>query len=116
MKKRLLFFLLLALCSSCSTVEFNTSGNEVFYVSTFSKSEKEITVEVEKDFYFWGLSPEKLDFDLQDEFESKGVYNPSFVKVTQKTTFSNLFYTIITLGLYAPVTYEVRILSNGNLK
>lgn len=114
--KNLMLSILLLACTACSTVEFNTSGREVFKVSALKGSEKQVSVDVTKDFYFWGKAPEYAEFDLQDEMEGKGIYNPSYVSIEQRYTFTDIFFTFITLGLYCPVTYQVTLLSNGELK
>lgn len=101
---------------SCSTMEFNTSGNETFFVSARARSEKLITFEKTKDFYFWGMSPVRSDFNLEEEANGMGVFFPSYVTVEQRYKFSDILYTLITLGLYCPVTYTVTLLSNGEQK
>lgn len=107
--------MLLAL-TACSTMEFNTSGREIFRVNAHSSNEKVLSVEATKDFYFWGLSPDYAEFNLQDETIRLGVNDPSYVSVEQSYTFINILYTVITLGLYCPVTYKVTLLSNGDVK
>lgn len=116
MKKILIFHFLMLALWGCSTMEFNTSGREPFLVGAASKSEKQITVESTKDFFFWGLSPDYAEFNLQDETKDLGVYNPSYVSIEQRYTFTDVFFTFITLGLYSPVTYKITLLSNGELK
>ncbi len=103
-------------CSACSTMEFNTGGQEPFLVSAKSNSERLVSVEKTKDFYFWGMSPEKSEFNLQDETKDQGVFNPSYVAIEQHFTFTDVLYSVITLGLYCPVTYKITLLSNGELK
>lgn len=102
--------------SACSRMEFNTSGRGPFFVAARSGSERLVTVETTKDFYFWGMSPVIAEFNLQDETQRQGVYNPSYVAIEQRYKFSDILYTFITLGLYCPVTYRVTLLSNGELK
>ena len=114
--KNLMLSILLLACSACSTMEFNSNGQETFKVSSTRSSEKQITVEVTKDFYFWGMSPEYAEFDLQDETRGLGVNNPSYVAIEQSFTFKDVFFTFITLGLYCPVTYQVTLLSKGGVK
>lgn len=108
-------FFVAGLCG-CSTMEFNTSGREPFYVSARPGSEKQVSAEVTKNFYFWGLSPDYSEFNLQDEVQGLGVYNPSYVAVEQRYTLSDVFFTVVTLGLYCPSTYKVTLLTNGELK
>ena len=108
-------FMMLGL-GACSTMEFSTNGTEVFTVAAQAKSEKQVTVETTKDFYFWGMSPERAQFDLQDETKWLGVYNPSYVTIEQSYSFSNILFTVVTLGLYCPVTYKLTLLTNRELK
>jgi uncharacterized protein YceK len=108
-------FMLLAL-SACSTIEFNTSGNEKFRVGILSASEKEASVVITKDFYFWGLSPEFAEINFQDETKNLGVNFPSYVTIEQSYTFKDIAYTFLTLGLYCPVTYKLTLLTNGSVK
>ncbi len=103
-------------CSACSTVEFNTNGRETFTVAARASSEKQVEVETTKDFYFWGLAPKKEAFNLQDETNGLGIYNPAYVTIEQRYTAKDLFLTFVTLGMYCPVTYKVTLLTNGELK
>lgn len=116
MKNFVFSIILMLLFCACSTMEFNTSGQEPFTVAARSMSERLVTVETTKDFYFWGMSPLNPEFNLQDETDGAGVYNPSYVAIEQRYKFSDILYTLITLGLYCPVTYKVTLLSNGELK
>lgn len=85
-------------------------------VSPLEGSKKQIQVETTKDFYFWGMSPVYAEFDLEEEMAGQGIDNPSYVAIEQRYNFKDIFYTFITLGLYCPVTYQVTLLSNGELK
>lgn len=114
--KNLSLVIVFILTSACSTIEFNTSGREPFNVGAISGSERLIEVERSKDFYFWGLTPEKAEFNLQDETAGEGANNPSYVSIEQRYTFKDIFFTFATLGLYCPVTYKVTLLSKGEAK
>lgn len=107
---------LLFYVSACSTVEVTTSGNEVFYVSAYPKSDEVIELELKKDFYFWGLYPKVAELNLQDETKNLGLYNPSFVSVEQFYTKVDILYGIVTLGLYMPSSYKITLLTNRELK
>lgn len=116
MKKFFVLFVLTLVNSSCSTVEFNTNGREPFYVSAHPKSEKLVEIVRTKDFYLWGLLPEVHQFNLQDETKYEGLYNPSYLTVEQVFSFKNVFFSLVTLGIYTPVDYKVSLLSDGDLK
>jgi hypothetical protein len=114
--KNIFSIFMMLVCSACSTMEFTTSGNEVFTVSSGPKSERQVTAEVTKDFYFWGMTPANPEFNLQDETKGLGANNPSYVTIEQSYTFSDILYTFVTLGLYCPVTYRVTLLTSRELK
>lgn len=114
-----LFFVLLAfclMCTSCSTIEFNTSGREVFQISARSGSERIIEVETTKDFYFWGMVPASQELDLWDETHKEGISNPSYVSIEQRYRIRDILFTFATLGIYCPSTYRVQLLSLGENK
>lgn len=112
------FFLIFSILffSACSSVEINTVGNESFYVGAYSQSDKEITQKKTVDFYFWGHVPVKDDVVLSELFDGQGIYNPSYINIKQYYSFSNIIASLLTLGLYMPVTFEVTLRSNEYLK
>jgi len=107
---------LISILTSCSSIEFTSSGRETYFVAAKVGSERGVDVEVTRGFYFWGLSPNKAVFNLSEEFKGLGVSNPSYVAITQKYTLSDVLLTLLSLGLYSPVTYEVTLLSKGETK
>ena len=108
--------ILLLACSACSTMEFNSTGRETFKVSSTGRYETKVSVVETKEFFFWGMIPEYAEFNLQDEMAGLGFYNPTDVTIEQRYTFKDIFLTFITLGLYCPVTYQVTLLSERDVK
>ncbi len=115
MKNFLMSILMLA-CCACSTMEFNSTGREAFKVSSNGIFETKVTVEETKEFFFWGMVPEYAEFDLQDEMKGQGYDNPTDVTIEQRYTLKDIVLTFITLGLYCPVTYQVALLSQGDVR
>lgn len=95
---------------SCSHVDFVAGGNTPFKISGEKNSDETVEIEGTADFYFWGQAPEELKVDLEDFETRMGMTRPSFVSVEQTFGFKSLFYTFITLGLYCPVDYKVKML------
>ena len=114
--KNLLISIFLLACCACSTMEFNSTGKEIFKVSSNGSFETKISVEVTKEFFFWGLAPKYAEFDLQDEMKGQDYNNPTNVTIEQRYTLKDIVLTFITLGLYCPVTYQVTLLSQGDVK
>ena len=107
-----LFVFFLFFISSCSSLDFVVSknGKTPFKISASKSSGKEIEIESRSDFYFWGKSPLNDVIDLDDYAVERGLENPSSVTVSQSIGWRSLLYTIVTLGLYAPVDYKISLL------
>lgn len=96
--------------AGCSHVDFVSEGNTPFKISAEKNSDDTVEVEGTVDFYFWGQSPTEMKVDLED-FETKlGMTRPSFVSVEQTWKPMSLLLTFVTLGLYSPVDYKVKML------
>lgn len=79
--------------SACSTVTIRPEGQ--------SKLSNEPTYSDSKPFYFWGLSGEH-------HIDVLKVCNASEpLQMQSQQTFSDGFFTMITLGIYAPHTAKV---------
>ncbi len=104
-----LFIISFTICS-CSHVDFESSGSTPFKISAEKNSDESVEVEGTADFYFWGQSPSEMKVDLED-FETKlGMTRPSFVSIEQTWRPMSVFLTFVTLGLYSPVDYKVKML------
>ncbi|MBY0416029.1 MAG: Bor family protein [Bdellovibrionales bacterium] len=108
-------FVLTTFCA-CSTTEFSADGKDSYSVGVIPRSEKEVSVEVTKDFYYWGATPKVAEVNFRDELEGVGLYDPSYVSIEERHTFKDVLWTVATLGMYCPVTYKVTLLTNGKVK
>lgn len=103
-------FITAFILGSCSHVEFIAGGNTPFKISVEKNSEEIVEVKGTADFYFWGQVPDQIKVDLEDFETQLGMIKPSFVSLEQTFEWKSLFYTIVTLGLYCPVDYKVKML------
>lgn len=103
-------FLSVFLLSSCSSLNFVAEGNTPFKISPVSNSDQYVEEEGSADFYFWGQAPGVMKIDLEDMETKFGMTRPSFVSLEQNFSAKSLFFTVITLGLYCPVDYKVKML------
>ena len=97
--------------SSCSSLDFISSGNTPFKISAGKKSEQIVEISSTADFYFWGHSPENLIVDLEDSAHKMGLEDPSAVTISQMTNWKSIFFSLVTLGLYCPVEYKISLLA-----
>ena len=105
-----LFFSLLFL-SSCGSLEFVSVGNRPVKISSGKNSDRSLEFEGTKDFYFWGMFPKIERIDVEDIAISLGALEPGYVTVSEYMSFKNTMYSILTLGMYCPVDYKIKILS-----
>ena len=95
----------------CGTIEFKSSGHTPFKIAAGKNSDDSLEVESSYDFYFWGMSPKVGVVDLEDATRELGVNRPSFVAISQNVGWKSFFYSIVTLGLYCPVDYKIKVLT-----
>jgi hypothetical protein len=97
--------------SGCSNLSFKAGGRTPFKIATEKNSDHSLEMEGSADFFFWGFSPGKSTIDLEDVDQKLGLTRPSFVTIEQNVSWKNVFFTAITLGLYCPLDYKIKVLS-----
>lgn len=103
-------FIMVFILGGCSHVGFIAGGNTPFKITAEKGSDEFVEVEGTADFYFWGQAPDEFIVDLENIETQYGMMKPSFVSVEQTFGWRSLFYTFVTLGLYCPVDYKVKML------
>lgn len=93
-------------------MEFFSGENASFMAGANKNNSKIVEVEKTKDFFFWGMLTGKGEFAFENETKGEGVVKPSYVTIEQKYSLSDLAFTLLSLGLYAPVTYKIIFLSD----
>jgi hypothetical protein len=98
---------LLFLFTSCSAIQVTSS--EKVPVSFKEKEEhtKDITIEVRKDFFLWGLVPSYHNINIADEVAGAGYDSFAEVKVKQHNSFTNLLYSVLTFGFWVPKRFTI---------
>lgn len=104
-------FMITILLTSCSELKFVADGKVTFKIAANSTSEKELEKVSTVDFYFWGLSPGIHKINLDDLGNEYGLDQASYVIVEQRISPKSLFFTLVTLGLYCPIDYKVKVLT-----
>jgi hypothetical protein len=105
--KVILAILVACICSSCSTIVYRSKGR---IPATFDKSPKhhrEVILKGEKDFYLWGLIPNRHYVYIDEIAKESGLTELSRIEIYERNTFKNTILTAITFGLYTPTTYHV---------
>ena len=109
-------FVALAFLTSCGSLEFVSVGTGPLKISSGKNSDEALEFQGVKDFYFWGMFPKKERIDVEDIAISLGALDPSYVTVSESVSFKSLLYSVLTLGMYCPVDYKIKILSRKDFK
>lgn len=104
-------FIISSMFASCSSLNFVAGGKTPFKISAGKNSDQTVVAEGSADFYFWGKSPGSMKIDLEDLENKLGLNYPSYVSVEQTTSWKSFFFTAVTLGLYCPVDYKIKVLT-----
>ena len=110
MVNKYFFFLSLTLIS-CSSIQFkSTEIIPVNFNGDVSETEN-VTVEVEKSFYLWGMIPSNHSVEVDKVFEEKGADSVSNFSIAEVKTSKKTLWMILSAGLYYPQTYLI----SGNI-
>lgn len=101
---------------ACSSIEFKQAGDDQFAISVRPALTRIEVRDGVCEIYFWGTFPSVCTVDFQNEFVGRGLNEPAFVRVGQSYSFSNVLMTVITLGIYSPVSYQVTVYSKPEMR
>lgn len=90
----------------CSTHIYSSNKIET-KLQEDSQHKNDITLVLNKDFYFYGLIPRRHNLDLSLEAQKLRVKNLSSIKVYERWTFANLIWNVATFGFYNPTQFIV---------
>lgn len=100
-------FVFILLFNSCAIIEFKHSGKLPYSTNPVVKSEKRRSVEGVKDFYLFGLLPEKHVVYTDKELSKRGLLVVKKLKTTSYITSWQFFKSMLSFGLYIPMTYKI---------
>ena len=109
-------FLISITLISCTHLEYASNGITPFKISTSSYSERELEYTGSVDYYFWGMYPPKMSANLEDLAIVQGIDDPTYVSIEHAISNKSLVLSLITLGLYTPVDYKIKVLSRKVFK
>lgn len=92
---------------SCSTVHFKSKNQGEVTFDYRLNRDKEVTLEVEKKFYMWGLYPKKHEVLLDQVFSEKGFDSVSDLRIEEVETLTKALWMVGSLGMYYPQTFRL---------
>lgn len=67
----------------------------------------EVSINVSKSFYLWGMYPSVQVVSVDKEFKEKGFNTVSDLRITEINTSKKILWMMLTLGMYYPQTYSL---------
>lgn len=110
MNKLCIIFTLFTLLS-CSTIEFKQDEDQKFTIGVTPELARVETVDGVCEGFFWGALTDNCSVDLYDQYKNRNLYGSSYVKVSQTFTLSNVILSMMTFGIYMPVSYNISVYS-----
>ncbi len=103
----LLWLILLALISSCTTVSFEGKGLIPLYLTARPDHTKYVRIEGRKEFYLWGLiAPDRQVF-LDEEFYDNGLVSVAAIDIHEYQKTTSFLKALLSLGFYIPKDYVI---------
>lgn len=101
------FILSLILLSSCSAVRFSSSNRLPVTMNYSQEDASEVTVDVSRPFYLWGMMPEIQVIDIDKEFAQKGFKSVSDLRIVEVDTNTKFLWMLFTFGMYYPQSFNL---------
>jgi hypothetical protein len=109
-------FLIMISLTSCTHLEYASNGITPFKISTTHESERESEYSGSVDFYFWGMYPSKMTVNLEELAIFHGIDEPSYVSIEHSIGTKNMIFSLLSLGIYTPIDYKLKVLSRKVFK
>ncbi len=113
MKLSLLFFLIAI--TSCTTIHYRSKNSIPIVFEGNPKHQKEVSIVGHRDFYFWGIEPEKHEVFIDEEVRNAGHDSISKLIIYEQKNPQDTLISFLTFGFYIPRGYTITGYVSGNL-
>jgi hypothetical protein len=103
-----------ALMTSCTTIHFRSKNTVPVTFEGNPAHRKEVTITGQKNFYFWGISPEHETVYLDEEVRNAGYDGLSKLIIYEQKNAQQNLISFLTLGFYLPRGYTITGFTSGN--
>ncbi len=101
---------MLNLLLSCTTVRYTSDRLLPVKVGSFELYKAPLSIYGELDFFLWGNFPNKHIISIDQELEKINCIGASNLTIEEYQTNKNIFYSILTFGMYTPISYKISFL------
>lgn len=107
--------ILTALMTSCTTIHYRSNNSVPVSFEGNPAHRKEVSITGQKNFYFWGVSPEHEEVFLDEEVRKAGYDGLSKLIIYEQKNAQQNLISFLTLGFYLPRGYTITGFTSGNL-
>ena len=111
MKFSILFFSLLL--TSCATVHFRSNNTIPVTFEGNGAHQKEIMIEGDKNFYWWGTNPEYHEVFVDEEIKKAGYTSLSKAIIYEQKDPQDILVSFLTFGIYIPRGWTITGFTEG---
>lgn len=107
---------------ACTTIEYKANPHPVIYFNESfvnhplkpgtTRKTKNLTLRTTADFYLWGFAPAKRVINVSSELQKYTTGYISNITIKEKRTLLDMTLFLLTLGIYTPVSVEIRADTN----
>lgn len=105
---RLGFLIILIFNIGCSAIKIHSSSKVDVSMSEREEYTKEIELEVDKEFFLYGLVPTTHNLNVDKFLKEAGIDSVSELKIIKVRKTRNIAWSLFTLGFYTPETYLIK--------
>ena len=105
--KNISSILLLGTLMSCTTIHFRSKNSIPVTFSGNPQHQKEVSIEGQRDFYFWGIEPEHHEVFIDEEVKKAGYSGLSKLVIYEQKNPQDMLISFLTFGIYLPRAYTI---------
>jgi len=105
---------ILLFVTSCSTIVYRSKGRIPISFNKSNNHRREIILRGKKDFYLWGLIPNRHYVYIDEIARDSGLKELSRVEIYGIKTIKDSIFTILSFGLYVPSSYQIEAMTLKN--
>jgi len=110
---RILAMLGLLVVSSCATIHFRSNNTVPVSFTGDGAHQKEILIEGDRNFYWWGINPEYHEVFVDEELRKAGYKSLSKAIIYEQKDPQDILISFLTLGIYVPRGWTITGFTEG---
>lgn len=95
--------------SSCTIMEYRSKNAIPIYLSPQKAHLTRVQLKGQKEFYLWGLYPQKHIINVDIELSDSGVTSAAKLRIKEFMLPISFLWSIISFGFYIPKNYEIEV-------